>query len=197
VITTIDAEAGNAIRLKDRAFTFVGGEAGGWRVLSQTAIVGAPLLPVAAVDVVSGLTTPSQPGAAWTLRGVTSHQRYVNRDEHERLAAVQPPLRRESATMAAMIPLSKSAAWWLLSQDERRAIVEEQSEHIRIGMRYLPAVARRLHHGRDLGEPFDFVTWFEFAPADAPAFDELVAALRASPEWRYVEREVDFRLARV
>jgi chlorite dismutase len=196
VSTTIDAEAANAARLKDRAFTFVGGAAGRWRVLRQVAVVGAPLPPVAAVDVVSGLATAPSSGAAWMLRGVTSHQRYVTRDEHERLSAVQPPLGRDSATMAAMIPLSKSAAWWLLSQDQRRAIVEEQSEHIRIGMRYLPAVARRLHHGRDLGEPFDFVTWFEYAPADEPAFDELVALLRASPEWRYVEREVDIRLAR-
>jgi chlorite dismutase len=196
VSTTIDGDGANAVRLKERAFTFVGGTVGSWRVLSQTAIVGASLPPVAAIEVVSGLRAAPSPDAAWMLRGVTSHQRYVNRDEHERLVAVQPALGREAATMAAMIPLSKSAAWWLLSQDQRRAIVEEQSEHIRIGMRYLPAVARRLHHGRDLGEPFDFVTWFEFAPPDAPAFDELVALLRASPEWRYVEREVDIRLAR-
>src|SRR2546428_7160638 len=32
---------------------------------------------------------------------------------------------------------------------------------------YLPAIARRLYHCRDLGEPFDFLTWFEYAPADA------------------------------
>ena len=64
--------------------------------------------------------------------------------------------------------------------------------------RYLPAIARRLHHCRDLGyaEPFDFLTWFEYAPSDAAAFDELVAALRASPEWTFVEREVDVRLVR-
>ena len=63
-------------------------------------------------------------------------------------------------------------------------------------MKYLPAIARRLHHCRDIGgnEPFDFITWFEFAPADTAAFDELVAALRASPEWQYVDREIDIRL---
>ncbi|WP_200946873.1 MULTISPECIES: hypothetical protein [unclassified Roseateles] len=65
-------------------------------------------------------------------------------------------------------------------------------------MRYLPAIARRLHHGRDLGEaePFDFLTWFEFAPGHASAFDDLLAALRASPEWAYVDRELEIRLAR-
>ena len=41
----------------------------------------------------------------------------------------------------------------------------------------LPRVARRLHHGRDLGEPFDFLTWCEYAPADAPGFEELVDGL--------------------
>jgi hypothetical protein len=127
VSATVDIDAATAARLEDRAFTFVGGDTGRWRVIRQTAVSGAPLAPVAAVDVV---------------------------------------------------------------------VVEEQSGHIAIGLRYLPAVARRLHHGRDLGEPFDFVTWFEFAPSDEPLFDELVALLRASPEWRYVEREVDIRLAR-
>jgi hypothetical protein len=65
-------------------------------------------------------------------------------------------------------------------------------------MNYLPAVARRLHHCRDLGpdEPFDFLTWFEYAPSDSAAFEELVQALRASPEWEYVDREVDIRLTR-
>lgn len=65
-------------------------------------------------------------------------------------------------------------------------------------MKYLPAVARRLHHCRDLGseEPFDFLTWFEYAPADSAAFDELVAALRETEEWTYVEREIDLRLIR-
>jgi hypothetical protein len=32
----------------------------------------------------------------------------------------------------------KTAAWWDLAQDERRAIFEEQSRHIGIGMEYLP-----------------------------------------------------------
>ena len=57
-------------------------------------------------------------------------------------------------------------------------------------------MARRLYHGRDLDEPFDFLTWFEYVPRDAPAFEELVSRLRASPEWDYVEGEVDIRLAR-
>src|SRR2546427_8424 len=77
---------------------------------------------------------------------------------------------------------------------EDGAILEERSHHISAGIEYLPAVARRLHHGRDLGEPFDFLTWFEFAPSDATAFEDLVQRLRAMEEWSYVDREVDIRL---
>ena len=92
--------------------------------------------------------------------------------------------------------MRKSSAWWALSQDERRAIFGERSRHIPIGLEYLPAVARRLHHSRDLGEPFDFLTWFEYAPESTAAFEQLVARVRETEEWRYVDREVDIRLVR-
>ena len=66
------------------------------------------------------------------------------------------------------------------------------------GLEYLPAVARRLHHSRDIhGEPFDFITWFEYAPEASEAFEEMVKRLRATPEWGYVSREVDIRLTKV
>lgn len=71
--------------------------------------------------------------------------------------------------------------------------------HISVGLKYLPSVARRLHHCRDLceAEPFDFVTLFDYAKADAAAFDEMLAIMRASEEWKYVEREVDIRPVRI
>jgi len=95
-----------------------------------------------------------------------------------------------------LIPIRKSPAWWALAQDERRRIFEAQSHHIAIGMDYLPGVARRLIHSRDLGEPFDFLTWFEFAPEDEPAFDEMLRQLRACEEWDYVNAESEIRLRR-
>jgi hypothetical protein len=66
-----------------------------------------------------------------------------------------------------------------------------------VGLEFLPAVARRLSHRRDLGEPFDFLTWFEYAPADTGAFETLLRRLRETEEWSYVEREVDVRLIRI
>ena len=175
--------------------TFAGGDTGAWGVQSISAVVGEPLPTVERLAVLEGApSTPSR--ATWTLRGVVGHERYVERREHDELSHRSPPLGRTRATWAALIPIRKSAAWWALSQDERRAIFEERSRHIAIGLKYLPTIARRLHHSRDLGEPFDFLTWFEFDPTDHGAFDELVGMLRATEEWTYVEREVDIRVER-
>jgi chlorite dismutase len=170
------------------------GEEGEWSVVSATAVFGAAL---------SGAEGRLRIAEGWidgaatqALRGVASNVRYANRAEIANLRAVQEGLGRPAATRAALIPISKSGEWWMLAQDERRAIFEEQSRHHSIGLRYLPAIARKLYHGRDLGEPFDFLTWFEFAPEHEGNFDELLAELRASREWSFVTREADVRLTR-
>jgi hypothetical protein len=175
--------------------SFVGGDRGVWHVERIAAVIGEGLAHVEQLDLVEGRSAAEVSGT-WVLRGVTSNERYVERDEWDALVARQPPLGRMEATRAALIPIRKSPVWWDLAQDERRAILETRSHHIATGLTYLPAVARRLHHGRDLGEEFDFLTWFEYAPADAGAFEELVARLRQTEEWTYVEREVDVRLSR-
>ncbi len=122
--------------------------------------------------------------------------RYVERDEKIELAARQENLGRPQATRAALIPVRKSQAWWELTQEERREIFETRSHHIRDNLKYLPAIARQLYHCRDLGEPFDFLTWFEYAPADAEEFEELIRHIRKTAEWEYVDREIDIRLVR-
>lgn len=137
------------------------------------------------------------PGTGWVLRGVVSNLRYTTSEEAQRLVSNSAGLGRPEATRAVLIPIRKSAAWWALAQDERRTIYEEQSKHTSIGMKYLPAIARRLHHGRDLGEPFDFLTWFEFAPQHENDFDALLQELRESLEWTYVDWEVEYRYDRV
>ncbi len=184
-------------RAISRAVTFVGGSTGAWRITKLSAVRGEGLPAARHVAVFEGPTPmPGPSEAVWMLRGVTSNERYATRAEHEALAARQPDLGRPEVTEAALIPIRKADAWWALSQDERHAIFEARSKHITTSLAYLPAVARRLHHGRDLGEPFDFLTWFEYAPRDAAAFEELVDCLRSTEEWSYVEREVDIRLTR-
>ena len=132
------------------------------------------------------------------MRGITSNERYVERSERVQLVAIQQGLGRPEKTCAALLPIRKNAAWWALTQDERREIFETRSHHTQIGMKTLPQVSRKLHHCRDLSqtEPFDFLTWFAYALAYQQAFDDMLTALRASEEWRYVDREVDIRLVR-
>jgi hypothetical protein len=174
--------------------TFIGGAAGPWRIDSSTARAGDPLPPAERLEVREGIIPTS--AGTWRLSGVAGHTRYVERAEKAQLDPVSPPLARPEATCAAMIPIRKSSAWWALTQDERRAIFEQRSRHIADSMPFLPRIARRLYHARDLGQPFDFITWFEFAPEHARAFDQLVAMLRSREEWTYVDREVDIRLSR-
>lgn len=174
-------------------FHFSAGARGEWSIVSVNAVTGESLPAAPRLEFSAG---EAAPGAKWTLRGFTSNARYTTRAELATLGAKPAPLGRADATCAALIPIAKSAAWWALAQDTRREILASASQHIAIGSEYLPAIARQLHHCRDLGEPFDFLTWFEFAPEHEPRFEQLVARLRTTPEWRYVEREVELRLVR-
>jgi len=175
---------------------FVAGSSGLWRIDTIRAVTGAGLPTADRLAVFEGAGANAYDEGNWTLRGVTSNTRYANRPEVDALVSKQAGLMRLEATCAALIPIRKTAKWWDLAQDERRAIFEEQSRHIGIGLEYLPAVARRLHHSRELGEPFDFLTWFEYAPEHAEAFEDMVGELRRTPEWQYVDREIDIRLCR-
>lgn len=182
--------------MTSRFWSFIGGDIGVWRVAHLTTLRGEPLAPATHVSVVAQADASTLAGTAWVLHGLTSNERYVTRAEKSRLLAAPPP--DGPTRCAALIPIRKSAAWWALTQDERREIFEERSGHIATTLPYADAIARRLHHCRDLSEhePFDFLTWFEYAPQSEQAFETLLAALRASEEWHYVEREIDIRLQR-
>lgn len=184
--------------MNTRLFTFAGGETGVWRIVRMETIAGEPIPSATRLNLIPGPIPQESRGAKWALRGITSNERYVVRDEKDLLVAKQPGLDRPEAVCAALIPIRKNASWWGLSQDERRKVFGERSNHVKIGLQYLPAVARRLHHCRDLGEnePFDFLTWFEYAASNEAAFNKLVAELRASQEWEYVDREIDIRFVR-
>ena len=176
---------------------FVGGNSGEWTIEKMDVVAGAGLASASHLRVMEGSAAGENPvSAAWVFRGVTSNERYIGRLQHDALASRQERLGRPGSTRAALIPIKKSEAWWDLAQDERHRIFEDSSQHVTVGLEYLPAVTRRLHHGRDLGEPFDFLTWFEYPPSAINDFEELVQRLRKTEEWSYVEREIDLRLAR-
>ena len=178
---------------------FRGGQSGAWRVTLLAAVKGEALAPTPSLSIThsESIALPILPSqSSWRLAGVASHVRYVERPEKAQLAAQQAGLGRPEAKRAALIPIRKSAAWWDLTQEERRKIFEDKSHHIASSMRFLPAIARQLYHCRDFGEPFDFLTWFEYRPAHESMFEELVGMLRATEEWSFVEREVDIRVER-
>ena len=131
------------------------------------------------------------------MRGCTAVSAQRN-TQTDRPVRAEPALGRPEADCAVLIPIRKDPHWWALTQDERRKVFEETSHHNQIGMDSLPAVARRLHHCRDLSEaePFDFLTWFEFAQQDTGVFDQLLSRLRATEEWKYIERETEVRFIR-
>lgn len=184
--------------MNPRLYTFSGGVTGAWQIVENKAVVGAGLPKADRLSLLPGQNPSAEGAAVWTLHGVTSNERYVTRPEKQQLVTQQEGLGRPQANCAALIPLRKSAKWWELTQDERRAIFETQSHHTATGLKYLPQIARRLHHCRDLAttEPFDFLTWFEFAERDAKLFDQLLVELRQTEEWKYVEREVEIRLVK-
>lgn len=103
-----------------RLFRFDAGDSGPWLIEQATCLAGdsmpaAPRLSVhteaAALD-----------NAVWSLQGITSNERYVERLEKTALVSRQEGLGRPTSTCAALIPIRKTAAWWALPQDERREI---------------------------------------------------------------------------
>jgi hypothetical protein len=184
--------------MSTRLFSFSGGDTGPWRVTNMETIIGEQLPAAKRLAIASTSSSPVDPQASWVLRGITSNERYVDREERSQIVSKQLDLGRPESTCGALISIRKNEAWWALTHEERMNIFKEQSHHTRIGLQYFPELPRRLHHCRDLSEnePFDFLTWFEFEPAQETVFNKLLAELRAIPEWKYVDREVDIRLVR-
>jgi hypothetical protein len=90
--------------MENHIFDFVGSDSGQWKVLNMKTIVGEGLEPISHLSVVQGSLLISENSGIWTLKGLVSNVRYAEKDEKEKLAAVQEALGRPQATMAALIP---------------------------------------------------------------------------------------------
>lgn len=191
-------ELSTARTANSRTTILLGGHTGEWQIVLQHTLKGPPIASVPRMAIVSGDLAQVPSDCSWLLRGVATNDRYTTSAEKAELVKRQAPIGRPEATSAALILLRKNADWWALAQDQRRAILEEQSHHIAIGLRYLPAVARRLPHCRDLGtdEPFDFLGLLDYAPADAATFDGMLGELRSTKEWAFMDREIDIRMVK-
>ena len=159
---------------------FVAGFEGLWMIEGMTAPVGEPLPPAARLSVVEGPEAEVAEGR-WVLRGVVAGQGEDARPD-------QLPLGRPDARCAALLAVRMSPEWWARAEDDRRAL----SANIEHG----PAISRRIHRARDRDEPFDVLTWFEFAPDLQAELNGVVGRLRDSDEWSFVEREVELRMIR-
>jgi hypothetical protein len=138
------------------------------------------------------------------FRGVVRHQDYTGRADRETLAGSRSPPSPGPDTVAVLVPVRKTAAWWALPADERAAHFREQPGkpgHTATGAGYVDRVYRKLYHTRYAVETadHDFLTYFEFEKAHESAFDALLAKLRdpaVNPEWGYVDREYEIRMTR-
>ena len=67
--------------MSPRLFSFIGGDQGAWTVTAMLPVAGEGLARVARVSILSGEAV--DPAATWCLRGVTSNERYVTREEKD------------------------------------------------------------------------------------------------------------------
>lgn len=65
-----------------RFYAFIGGNTGAWSVTLGKAVTGEPLPTVNRLDILNSDIAALPDDAQWMLRGVTSNERYVTRDEN-------------------------------------------------------------------------------------------------------------------
>jgi len=99
--------------MNSRLFTFIGGNKGPWKVILFKPVIGEPLAETPCLDIINHAVTGLPEGAAWVLRGVTSNERYVHREEKKQLVLKQTGLGRPEATHSALIPIRKNAQWFI------------------------------------------------------------------------------------
>ncbi|MGI9033084.1 MAG: chlorite dismutase [Acidimicrobiales bacterium] len=166
-----------------QSVAFVSGFEGPWRIDGIAAPRGESLAPAARLAQLEGADAEGADGR-WVLRGLAGAA-----------AAGSAPLGRPEARVAALVAVRKSQAWRDMTAAERGSVLGEGSHELAMGGAH-PTIARRLYRSHDPGEPFDLLGWFEHAPDDEGAFNELLAGLTASDEWAYVERQVTIHLSR-
>jgi hypothetical protein len=159
---------------------------------------GSVLVRVESPARLPGTTQGKTP--ALLFRGVPQHLEYTTAEER---ADLNQRSRSELApgkdTIVVVIPIRKSAAWWVMSHDERNAYFHKKGDkagHTAIGARYAERIYRKLYHTRYAVETtdHDFITYFEFDGAHTDDFKSLLAQLRdpqKNPEWAFVDREYE------
>jgi chlorite dismutase len=152
--------------------------------------------------------TAREPQARLTLLlyGLPKHLQYTSAEQQAELKKTsRAEVPAGENTIAVIIPIHKSDAWWALPQDKRNAYFQktgDQIGHTAIGAKYAERIYRKLYHTRYAVETkdHDFITYFEFERKHTSDFQALVAQLRdrrLNPEWAFVDREYEIWLAKV
>lgn len=116
-----------------------------------------------------------------TYNGLTKKANYVPGFPDDLKAKLKTPPDPGSKPYAIVIPIRKSADWWLLDQEARTDLMKEHTEPT---VAYLKTVKRKLYHSSGLDD-FDFLTYFETAKLDD--FNNLLIGLQQVEEYRYTE----------
>jgi hypothetical protein len=149
-------------------------------------------------------------GAARTagllFHGLPQHLQYTTGAQRADLnKRSRPELAPGKDTVAVIIPIRKSPAWWALPADERMAYFQKKGDrigHTAIGAEYVDRIYRKLYHTRYAVESadHDFITYFEFERAHTDDFQSLLKRLRdpeQNPEWNFVDREYEIWTTKV
>ena len=151
-----------------------GGASGAWQVDRIDPVRGPSLDRVARVAVFDGaaaIAAGSTADAAWILRGTTGHVRYL--EQHENRAGVDPARPRSPGGDARRADPDPQGRRVVGARAGRAAGASRGSARAtsRSACATCPRLRGACYHSRELGEPFDFLTWFEFAPEHASAFE--------------------------
>lgn len=83
---------------------------------------------------------------------------------------------------AIVIPVTKTAEWWGLDQEERAAMMQE---HTAVTLPFLKTIKRKLYHSSGLDD-VDFITYFETSKLED--FHNLVLSLEKVKEFHYTRQ---------
>lgn len=149
--------------------------------------------------------------AIQALNGATRNPQYTSPEMHA--YAYRNAMARQPGRMhgnAIILPLSKTADWWLKHPLERHAYFYPSTNgsgpikgHARSAHDGIATIYRRLYYNPDgvtRADEFDFITYFECSDEHLATFDRVRQALRdrtQNPEWEYVIEGPEWRGRRV
>jgi hypothetical protein len=141
-------------------------------------------------------------GSVETLAGVQRPRSYTSYAMTQfAYAPALPPGSGTRLPLAVVTPQNKTEAWWGMDWMRRESFFLPQYDdrgkvrakgHALAAEAGIPCINRRLYHAPDgygRQDSYDFVGYFEFAEADAPVFQAVMAGLRdvaQNPEWAYM-----------